>query len=511
MFKKLKECKNLQEIFAMIGTRPFEITGFILLLLWCLLPIYWSGERLYWTIVAENPYQHSYAIISGHQYSMRVLGMVSLYVALFYLFSRLAVHGKDTWKKMNAEPWHFLLAFMLLWGCVSTLMAEDVTLAYEGDDYLAEGLRAYFFYGAAYVCAFMVNKSKLKWAVLNVFNVVANIVSATIIAVDYTEYEFLDLIFPAKLSGVFFHFNHAGYYINMGIVCAIGLYMHTNKRILRIWYALSIILQVFGILVNSTLGSFIGTCGALIMVMVFFVRKYRKVALRMITPFIIIIGLVLASYHGYVPTSSGEDMKVNLDLLLSNSKTVASDTENITDIGHGRGNLWIQSLKMIPAKPIFGYGPEHLDHEHSQKMWVNRPDNELIQHAVFMGIPAALLYLASLILLFIHQWKRMKQLDRGILVAAGCVVAYLISAMFGVSAFYTAPYLYIFWGMASGRTPEEQTQIEEGLLKLKQEVNETLEQRLLEPKKKKKRKDKKQEEESPEKADDVKDSAEENS
>lgn len=489
MFKKLQECKNLKEIFAMIGNKPFEITAFILVLLWSLLPVYMIIERVYWAINAENDYQLSYAIQAGHQYAMRVLGMISVYVAVFYLLSRLSVHGKNTWKKMNEEPWHYLLLIMLAWGGISTLLAKDVKLAWQGDDYLAEGYRAYLFYAGVYVCAFIVTKTKFKGIILNIFNTMSILVSLIVIVVDYTEIEFLKSVFPGQLSAVFFHFNHAGYFINMGIVCAIGLYMHAKGKI-RIWYALSILLQVFGILVNSTLGAFIASCGALVMVLIFFVRKYSKWTWHMLTPVAIIIALVFASYCGCIPNSKGEDMKVNFELLFNDSKAVTDGdgSGGVESIGHGRGNYWIQSLKMIPGSPVFGYGPEHLDEYYSNFMWITRPDNEFIQHAVFMGIPALLCYLTALILLFIHQWKQMKQLDKWILIAAGCMIAYLISAQFGVSAFYTTPYLYMFWGMAAGRTAKEQGEIEAGLVELKAEVNATLEQRLLEPKKKKKKK-----------------------
>lgn len=474
----------------MMGTKPFEITSLVILILWCLLPVYFTIERAYWSFYAANDLQHEYAIKAGHQYAMRVIGMISLYVAVFYVFSRLCIHGKNTWKKVKAEPWHFLLLLMLAWGGISTLLAKDLHVAWVGDGYLGEGYRAYLYYAGVYVCAFLITKSKYKWAVFNAFIIVANLVTLTIIINDYTEIRFLKLMFPSQLAGVFFHFNHAGYYINMAIVCAMGLYLHAKGTRSRIWYAFSITLLVFGILVNSTLGAFLGTCGALVMILVFYVRRYSKWSLHMLTPVIIVIALVIASYFGCIPNSKGEDMRVNFELLFKDSQSVSDSEGDIATIGHGRGNYWIQSLNMIPGSPIFGYGPDHLDGYYSASMAINRPDNEFIQHAVFMGVPALLFYLGALIMLFVHQMKQMKELDRTILVAAGCMIAYLISAQFGVSAFYTTPYLYMFWGMAAGRSPREQETIDAGLAELRAEVDATLEQRLLVPKKDKKRKKK---------------------
>ncbi len=39
MFKKLKECKTLKEIYQVLGNRPFEIISVILLAIWVIMPI----------------------------------------------------------------------------------------------------------------------------------------------------------------------------------------------------------------------------------------------------------------------------------------------------------------------------------------------------------------------------------------------------------------------------------------------------------------------------------------
>lgn len=488
MLKKLKECKTLKEIFACIGTKPFEIAALLVIVAWCVLPVYFIVERLFWSVNAVNDFQHSFAISEGHLWIVNTMGSVSVYVAVFYLISRVAVYGKGVFKKIKEEPWHFLLLAMLLWACLATVQAENIELAYYGDNYLAEGLRNYFYYAAIYICAFGIVTPKYKWRVLNIFNVIAMIISLIVIVVDFVDIPILEKSFPAARAAVFYHFNHAGYYINLGIVCAMGLYMHTKSKIGNWLYAFCIAFQVYGILVNSTLASFIGSCCAMIMILIMFVRKNQKASLKMLTPVMIVIVLIIASYFGYVPTSSGEDMRVNFETLFKDGQALAEGSDAIDSIGHGRMTLWKQGLKMIARKPVFGYGPEHLDAELSEIMWVSRPDNEFIQYGVFLGVPAVLFYIASLIWLFIHQWGRMKALDRNILIAAGCVIAYMVSCQFGVTAFYTTPFLFIFWGMAAGRTPDKQEQIDNELLKMKTQTDAVLEKRLLEPKKKKKNK-----------------------
>jgi len=196
------------------------------------------------------------------------------------------------------------------------------------------------------------------------------------------------------------------------------------------------------------------------MLLIFFFRFYGKFSARMLVPVLIVIVISTASYLGYVPSSSGEDMRYNLRTLMGDMEDIATNDESLNVVkervgpGHGRMGLWRQGLKMIPRRPIFGYGPEMLDEELSKDMWIDRPDNEFIQYAVFLGIPGLAFYLLALISMFIKQWLQMKKLDVTTIVSAGCVVAYLVSSMFGNSMFYTTPYLFMFLALASAAPKE---------------------------------------------------------
>lgn len=451
MFQELKECKTLKEIYTILGNAPFENTAFVLVLLWCLLPVWSFGEHVYWGIVGRNYLEKSFATMEGYKIAMQFVGSLSLVFVIFYLLGRIVMNRGQIWQKVKNEPWHFCLLAMLLWSCISTLMSDDISTSFHGTEYRFDGLKSYFFYAAMYVCAFIVANTKRKRVVCDVFTLVANLVSLLVILQDFGN-PFLNQCFVGgPRMAMFYQFNHTGYFMNLGIVCVMGLYVYEKKLGLRIYYALSLAFQIFGILVNSTFGSYLGSFCALIMVLVFFVRKNGKFSINLLVPVIIFFLISAASYVGWVPTSSGQDMRVNLMELFSDTQDILDNPLDAKDAGHGRMTLWQQGLKMIPRRPIFGYGPEQLDEELSEIMWVDRPDNEFIQHAVFLGIPGLLFYLAALVTLFIRQWIHMRKLDDITLVAAGCVVAYLVSSLFGNTMFNTVPYLYMFWAFAAGR------------------------------------------------------------
>lgn len=453
MFKKLKECKTLTEIYQVLGDKPFEVVALVLLILWILLPVFAMIGQI------ELAYDESYELMrnmlvaSDYQHNVQSMGIITLEFVAVWLLGRIILNKGQIWKKIKSEPWHFFLLAMLLWSCISTALSDDPHTSFFGTGVRFDGLQTYFFYAAVYVCTLIVVNSKKCGKLLGLFTVVGNLASIAVILQD-AGYAFWSEIFVSERAAMFFHFNHTGYYLNMAIVCSMGMYLFAEKKGWRVWYLFSMALQIFAILVNSTFGSFLASWCALVMLLVFFVRHYGKFAPRMMVPVLVVVLLCAGSYHGLIPTSSGEDMKYNLEMLFGDVEKITSGTEEINRAGHGRMTLWIQGLKMIPKRPVFGYGPEQMDEELSKIMWVDRPDNELIQHGIFLGIPGLLFYLTALIWLFVNQWKKLKQLDSITIVAAGCVIAYLVSSLFGNSMFYTTPYLYMFLAFASGRAKD---------------------------------------------------------
>ncbi len=450
MFKRLKECKNIKEIYQVLGDRPFEIGAIILLVIWIIMPILSAVNQIEIAFNDNYDLARNMIVASDYKHNIQSLGLVSLEFAVVYLLGRIILNKGQLLKKIKSEPWHYFLLAMLLWSCISTALSDDPHTSFLGTEYRFEGLQTYFFYAAIYVCTLIIANSKWRNRLLCLFTLVGNVVAILVVFQDYGIGFWKD-VFVGQLAAMFFHFNHTGYFMNMAIICTMGMYLFTESRKWRIWYLISMIIQVFGILVNSTFGAFLGSCCALVMLLVFFVRYYKKPALRMLAPVLVIVALSIASYFGCIPNSKGEDMRYNSQMISGGTEDVVSGADNAWLAGHGRIRLWTLGLQMIPKRPVFGYGPEQLDSELAQFMWLDRPDNEFIQHAIFLGVPGLAFYLIALIWLFLHQWIRLKELDVTTIVAAGCVIAYLVSALFGNSMFYTTPYLFMFLAFASGR------------------------------------------------------------
>jgi hypothetical protein len=71
-----------------------------------------------------------------------------------------------------------------------------------------------------------------------------------------------------------------------------------------------------------------------------------------------------------------------------------------------------------------------------------------MQFAAELGIPAAVAYLTSLITFVVTYFK--KKISDPLVIGLVCTVgAYICSSLFGNTMFYTAPFFFMIFGMAT--------------------------------------------------------------
>ena len=128
----------------------------------------------------------------------------------------------------------------------------------------------------------------------------------------------------------------------------------------------------------------------------------------------------------------------------NNDKTLVALAESG---GSGRIKLWKYGIYFFLQRPILGYGPENIEKKYLE-VGINqdRPHNLIIQLATTSGIVGILTYIISLGIILLRAIKKVNIKEEINLVALASVIAYLFSAMFGNSMYYTSPYFFIFLG-----------------------------------------------------------------
>lgn len=451
-FDELKKCKTIKEIYMIIGLDAFEKPAFILLCIWAMLPVWSIWSHFYWGIRTAFSDMRTGVIWNSYQNSVLFVGEFTLALAVLYLIGVLILDRRAFFGRLKKSPWNVCLLAMLGWAVLSTVFSEDISRSLQGSAYRFEGILTYFFYASVFVLAQIVHDPRWKEIYYKIFCVCACIISVSVILQDAGVPGVKDVLY-IPLASVFFQFNHTGYYLCMSTLCTMGLLLFAKNVRQVVLYAFAVFLQMYALLVNSTLGGYLGVFVGLVAFTSFvFVGCRKREHYRSIrTALFVAIGVfaltTALSYFDLIPTSSGQNMRVNFATMWDDTEKLASG--NGDSAGHGRVTLWKTGLAMLPIHPVLGFGPENMDKELQATIWNDRIDNEVLQYAIYLGIPAALLYLAALFTLAFSRGASLPRLRPAAFVAAGCVFGYLLSSMLGNSMFYTAPYFWIFLGIVA--------------------------------------------------------------
>ena len=113
-------------------------------------------------------------------------------------------------------------------------------------------------------------------------------------------------------------------------------------------------------------------------------------------------------------------------------------------------------MKIFLERPILGYGADNLESEYKKyDIEQDRPHNLIIQLATTSGLPGCILYMIAIGLILVRTFKRLNDSNCIYTIVFFAVIAYLISAMFGNSMYYTSPYFFILLGFIMNKKFEK--------------------------------------------------------
>lgn len=450
MWEIWNESKTIKELYFRIGTERFEKTAEKLLKLWCILPLIIAFLHVVWKVLELVGIVPIYTVTDAYRDLMHGLGILSLVLWVLFVIGRFLLVREHIGWMVKKEPWHFLLLGMLLWSVFATLLSDNPWHCFWGSEYRFDGLRSYFFYAAVMALAFMITSDERRCNLMRLHSGVANVMAVIMMCQEWKVPGFGENHGWLR-TAVFYNPNHLAYYLCMSIMCLVGLYVYAVERKWQIYFAVSFAFQVYVLIVNSTFGCYLAVLVGMAAMIFLLWRSDKKYAQKMRLLIGIVLLLSIMSFLGWIPSSENENLRDNFSTIAEDANKLAEQTEDVGRVGNKRWICWTTAVEMIAKKPLFGYGPEMWWSEYAMRTEHDRPHNEYLQHAGFLGIPALLMYLAALITLFIHQWKNLPKLHEGTIIAAGAVVAYLFSALFGNTMFYTTPYFFMLLGFAAGR------------------------------------------------------------
>ena len=430
--------KTFYDIYKKVPDKFYDITGFVIVI--SMMVILWA-EAIYRLFTPEwkiNVYMMFYFVV----------GLAAELFAVFYVVSLFYREEKFSIKKvLKNNVWDLLLAGMFIWIIISSLLAEDRYLAMHGTDYRQEGLLTLMVYASLYVSAKAVKSRKLIIWIFRSFAILISTLSVPSLMeacpalgklVGDNLYNFYYV--GGHYSSVFKNINHFGYVLTIGIMVLAGLFIFEEKIWAKVLSFIMYCFNVWSLIINDTFGSYLAVAFGVVFLGVLIIiknKKNLKYSILIVASFIIISACMMGNSFGLRRSISTTYNDINSGVLNETA-------------GTGRIGLWKQAFVYIGEKPVFGHGPEGVYARYIMDGFDNdRPHNEYIQHAVFYGIPAGVMYLAALITMFVYCIRRISKLDIVMLTLGGVVFAYCISAFFGNTMYYTSPYFFTFLGVLS--------------------------------------------------------------
>ena len=388
--------------------------------------------------------QRTSSFIDIYEYKiMEIIGIIGIYFFTFEIYKKFK-NSKDK-KKIIKEllPLIILIAY-LIWTLISCIFASNKEYAFYGTLNRKEGYITYLIYAGFFLTFFLISSEKIRKYMLNLFVTIAvlNIIIINITMNNVQLLEFFNYI--DMKNGVFNNSNHYGYYLLLATMIACILFITEKNKILKILYAVAYLILVYSLIVNNTFGCYLAVSIAIILFLIYCIynKKYRIFSIISILIFIIMSCTIQTDGKNIVLKNSNELLNDTNSLI--NNKTQDTNWEKA---GSGRAKLWKYGIIIFLEKPILGYGAENLEAEYARyNIEQDRPHNLIIQLATTSGLPGLILYLSGIILILIRGVKKLKESNNIYLAAYFAVIAYLISAMFGNSMYYTSPYLFILLG-----------------------------------------------------------------
>lgn len=343
------------------------------------------------------------------------------------------------------------VATLVLFGCVvvlayiSTLMNADNPYRFRGLYPSEVGIFSYvMFFLAFFFCSSLVNSEQVKTAYFRMFLLLSVPIGlfAIYVSVRYGEFEAAG--FHTNPEGIFYQFNHYGYYLAMTIVLAASMLVFEKNRLRQTIYAVILEFNSVVLVFNDTFGAWLAVFVGLAALVIGMRIRNGSFELSSVLVLIVFVAttLVLTPWQPGILNSFLR--------LFSDAGAIVVNSEDADAAGTHRWRLWKGTAGYISERPLLGWGPEGFADELERTCGNPRAHNEFLSYAGFFGIPAGCCYLLGCGFVIVNGIRSLKSLSKTAVAALVVAGTYLVSSCFGNILLLTAPYFFIFLGFAFG-------------------------------------------------------------
>jgi len=456
-YHDVRAMKKVRELFLYPKESTLSNLSYILLILFFLSPVYRLLNSL--TLDFHDPsfYFVNDSILARDLFHyLQPLGYFGLFIALFTIARSIIIARDDDIELIDYIKRYILpilLTLFLLLAFFSALFSDNWAISFYGHPYRKEGFITYLAYAGLFSAAYQLKSTRRIYCLLIPF-----LLSGTLLSIfSLLDIEYINNLFTlTKASSIFHNANHYAYFLNISILASIlAIYLYKGKsRIITIVPYIILGLLTYTLIDNGSFGSYIGAVFGVTMLSIFVFTYHPKERKRLSVIVLIFLLSSLAS------SMDGNFIASELSKIAGGTSDIIEGNEQAPSAGSGRWSLWTQALDFTLEKPIFGYGVDNLGDAYLEAgNTSDRPHNEYLQIAASIGIPALIVYLSTLTIHFLDLLKNRTHFSLIIYSLYAIVFAYLVSAFFGNSMYYTTPYYIVFLALSIQQMQKESTNL----------------------------------------------------
>lgn len=376
-------------------------------------------------------------------YSLYLIGALGLFCCLCYCANNLDLKKENLKVQLKEKLPILLLLCFLMWSLISCLLSDNKKMAFFGAYPFINSWFTFLLYGGFIFDGLIVSKNKSYVKKIAVIFLIVSTIQAVISLMNN------DITFKLNNSNfyvgfnpyqsVFYNTNHYAYYLLISLMVASFALIYAKSVKARLLYVSLIALFLSTLILNNTFGAYLSFIITFIILLIWWIANKRKgiKSLAIIATVFVLTSFMSTLYTGNV--------KNNFVSLFSDVDVIVED-EDTSSVGSNRGELWKNALVCIKNDPIFGCGLENIGsvpNYDDEEIAPSNPHNFVLFFAKHTGIPGLVLYLSSLFTCLYRAIKQRLTMSNTMEASVFVVLAYLISAFFGVAKFYTSPYYLV--------------------------------------------------------------------
>ncbi|CRK80179.1 O-antigen ligase family protein [Neobacillus massiliamazoniensis] len=416
--------------------------------------ILYSFFSLY--IILIYPWGDNYYYANAKAYYF--IGCMFL-LALLAISLRVARDDRFVWKITTPES--LMVIFLILIAC-STLFSVKKSLVGDGTEH--QGILIMLSCFLLFCLASRLEPRHME-------RLCQLIIFSSFLAAVYSILQFHHLAFlpqdavmqfGRRTFSFFDNPDYFGSYLTLVIPITFTAFLLTLKSKRSVLYFIILCTQLLSLLESQTRSAWIGVAIGFFIIAIWVVRKRKQLVKT--------LALMIVAFCLIFTVSSSFSHQNNASRALSITKDVQKivKNQNAGSAGASRWYIWQVSMPLIANHFWLGTGPNTFeqvfpkDSSQTKKYFGNDKvydeNNDYLQIALTMGVPALLIYLLILSLILFKGFRKAEELDvqqqlasYGLLAA---IIGYLVQAFFNISVISVAPYFWLLLGFVVNRNKE---------------------------------------------------------